>query len=130
MASNSLSKRRDLLRRPIVCRKPPPTAPPVLPPPEVTCYIDPDTADLIPGGSLSNHTFSYNSALPHSDPVDRLLTTTGGTFIESYRVPNNFRHPALYTAPFMPGTYELKAVFTFSDSTICIAFATYTVLPW
>lgn len=129
MVSNSLSLRRDLLARPIVCRKGPPPIPPI-PPPVVTCEIEPATVQLFVFDPFANATFAHNEALPLNDPVTRELSATGGTFQGNPDVLNGVWDGAGYDAPGTPGVYTLKAVFTFSDATICIAFATYTVVDF
>lgn len=126
MASNSLTLRRTIHKRPIVCAKGPPPIPPV-PPPIVECFIDPAIATVFVSSFFPNIVAANHEGLPLDDPVDVLYSATGGTFAGPPTTPNGQTTAANYSAPPSVGVYTLKAVFTFSDETICIAFATYTV---
>ncbi len=126
MVSNSLSLRRDLLARPIVCKKGPPPIPPE-PPPTVTCWIHPETYEAAMGEPVLLNLYAFDSDYGPMQPVAAIYTATGGLFTGPDPITNDVEASGEWLAPFMPGSYQLKAVFTWPDSTICISIVDYTV---
>ncbi len=126
MVSNSLSLRRSILKRPIVCKKGPPPIPP-LPPPVVDCSIIPATVTILTFELYPNQIFASHSGLPDDDPVSVEYSAEAGTFSGPATIDNGQTRNSEYDAPGTAGVYTLQATFVFSDQTICIAFAEYTV---
>lgn len=126
MASNSLSLRRGLHKRPIVCKKGPPPIPPT-PPPVVDCSIIPSTVTITTWELYPNQITASNDSLPDDDSVDVAYSAEDGTFSGPSTILNGETRDSEYQAFGDPGTYTLQATFTFSDETICISFAEYTV---
>lgn len=129
MPSNSLSKRRDLLRRPIVCRKgPPPTITPPPPPPDVACSLQPEFGSTFPGGTIGILYLACNGDLPIGSNVVAIYSATGGTLTGPNPYTNCLTEPGLWQSPPIPGFYTLKAVFQWPDTAICVATAIVQVV--
>ncbi|KKM79863.1 hypothetical protein LCGC14_1345710 [marine sediment metagenome] len=127
MPSNSLSERRGLLRRPIVCRKGPPPSPPT-PTPTIDCYLHPTAYTAFMGEDVALDLWCFNSDYGPMQNVAAAYFATGGTITGPNPITNDLPSPGNWAAPFTPGFYDLKAVYTWPDTTTCIDIRTYQVV--
>ena len=129
MASNALSARRGPIRRPKVCltHPNPGRCEPPPPPPAASCSIVPSsiTVDLgdIPGFAL----FHCNSSLPVGEEIDVQGDVEEGEFIINEGSVNCIEGSAEYQTSIV-GTFVCTMTVIFSDSSICIATTTVTVV--
>lgn len=128
MASNSLTKRRDILRRPIVCKKGPPSIPPV-PPPDVTIIFNPNPFTIEVDENEEVTLIASNPNLPDEDELTTEFVQGRGEYTLGSELTNNHLEDGEYTAPEDPGPDEIKVTVVWSDDTIGIAFLTINVIP-
>lgn len=124
MASNALSSRRYVHRRPIVCKPPPP------PPPgtEVTLYFIPDELILEPDASEGVELKMCNTAVPQGEEVIYEWDEQGGTVEGLDDMLNCETISFDFNADGEPGYYVTKLTVKWSDQTVAIAFLPITIL--
>lgn len=128
MTSNALSNRRKFIKRPIVCHPPPP--PPPEPPPfvpgDISCHVLPADGSGTVGEDYELAYKATHTGLPDEDPVTIDHTTTHGVIEGADSCLNGVEdYGNLETSS--AGVAQIKFVFQFSDTSICISFATATI---
>lgn len=124
MVSNALSSRRELLRRPIICIPSPPA-----PLPDIDCWVEP-IHELVMVDELVALTFYGDHAnYEMGQALSLAVSVTGGTVEYPSTIYDEQEAFGTWYAPDTPGFYELTALFTWPDSSKCLAFGSITVEP-
>jgi hypothetical protein len=129
MASNSLSKRRDILRRPIVCKK----GPPPIPTPEAPCLctltlVDPE--EIFVEEDYQFNVEACDPAFPPDLLFEPIMSATAGEWSSPEPVNNcGGGDDTNWAAPEDPGFVTLGFTVTFPNDFTCGAEIIVQVLP-
>lgn len=123
MSSNSISYRRTLLRRPIVCHPPPPPPPAA----SVELFFIPSSETVDTDDQFSFELKLCHSGLPQGENVSAVWTIPEGDVDNIDDLLNCETISGEYNAPSEPWVGQIKLVVQWSDSTIAITFLDITV---